>query len=145
MSDRNFFLLLAITIVVLIVIIVTNSYRHMEGVEILTDRTEYKIGDPLKVKIENKGDDKLCFSSCYPYYIEKKNGGWKSYNYIACSQDNKVERCIDPKEVKAFELTVPPIEKGEHRLAIPACVGCQIQEEFESDKWFYSNEFKINF
>jgi len=111
--------------------------------KIVTDRNEYKTGDILKVKIKNGLKTGICFSSCYPYYFEKKDGTWESFQYTACPKEDLVEKCADPKQVKAFELTLSNINKGIYRLAIPACIGCNLQDKFKRDKWFYSNKFVI--
>jgi len=36
------------------------------------------------------------------------------------------------------------MDKGPHRLAIPVCVECNINETFREAERFYSNEFMIN-
>ena len=45
---------------------------------IRTDKTEYQPGENLKIKIKNNFKEQICFSSCYPYLLEKKNGEWKN-------------------------------------------------------------------
>lgn len=130
--------------VIILVVFLVSQQAQIKKVNIITDKTDYKIEDALKVKIKNDLKESICFSSCYPYYLEKKDGQWKSYRYVACEANNLVERCVEPKQVKAFELILPFIEAGFHRLAIPACVGCSVQDLFKEDKRFYSNEFIIN-
>lgn len=114
-----------------------------EEVNIITDAKEYGIGDVLKVKIENNLKESICFSSCYPYNIEKENGEWSSYHYENCLDSNLNESCIGSREVKAFELVIPSIEAGSHRLGISACIGCSTDEVFEQGQKFYSNNFLI--
>ena len=82
-------------------------------------------------------------SSCYPYYFEKKDGEWIGYDYENCPVSNLVENCINPKQAKAFEVVIPSIKTGLHRLALPACLGCNIKDKFREDNWFYSNDFVI--
>jgi len=115
----------------------------LEEVEIITDNGSYNIGDSLRVKIENNLKEEICFSSCYPYYFEKKSEEWTDYNYVECLDDNTSEYCVDPKEVKAFELVIPSIKEGIHSIALSACVGCNSNESFEEEKRFYSNTFII--
>ena len=117
----------------------------MEKGEILiaTDKTEYEAGETLKVKIENKFQKQICFSTCYPYFLENKNENWKSYEYTECHEFNGNGHCIKAGDLKAFELTLPQNVKGSHRLAIPICIGCQSEDIFQEDKRFYSNEFTI--
>lgn len=110
---------------------------------VLTDKKEYSPGDLLKVKIQNKENQKICFSSCYPYYIQKKSGNWQNYIYEDCDKEDLVESCIEPKSVKSFELTVPVLKKGENRLSILACIGCNVKEKFKGQENFFSNDFTI--
>ena len=35
------------------------------------------------------------------------------------------------------------IEGSTHRVAVPACIGCALKENFRKDKFFYSNKFII--
>jgi len=114
-----------------------------EEVNIITDAREYGLGDTLKVKIENNLKENICFSSCYPYNIQKENGEWIFYHYEDCLDSNLNESCIDPREVKAFELIIPFIDEGSHRLSISACIGCNANEVFEQGQRFYSNNFII--
>ena len=113
--------------------------------KVVTDRKEYKAGSDLKVKIENDLDRDICFSSCYPYYFERKDGSWDRYEYSNCDKEDLAKPCAQPKSVKAFELTIPAslVKKGIHRLAIPACIGCNVKSKFRKDKWLYSNSFLI--
>jgi len=113
------------------------------SVKILTDKDQYSPGDTLKVKIENNSENKICFSSCYPYYIQKKNGNWENYRYIDCPNDDIVDNCVEPANVKAFELVLPHIASGPHRLAIGACTTCQLKELFEKEENFFSNRFFV--
>lgn len=114
-----------------------------EEINVITDAGEYMAGDVLKVKIENNLKENICFSSCYPYNIEKKNGEWTSYRYENCPDSNLNKSCISPKQVRAFELVIPFIEKGFHRLGISACIACNVDEAFEESQKFYSNDFLI--
>lgn len=134
--------LVALAIIIIIGILVP---KKVPGeVKVITDKKEYKMGDALKIKIENNLREKICFSSCFPYYWEKKQGEeWKGYPYVDCPTPNLVEKCSDPKQIKTFELTVPFIETGTHRLAIPICIECNLQEAFKGSQWFYSNDFIV--
>jgi len=115
------------------------------GLSISTYQKEYNTNENPKIKIENKATEPICFSSCYPYYLEKKDGLIKSYTYGSCPHEDVVENCVNPDQVKAFELILDHMgaEKGLHRIAIPACVGCALNQNFRQDKFFYSNEFVI--
>ena len=143
-------LILIILIVILIILIVGflvwKSYKiEKEEATIITHKTEYLGGENPRVKIENNSREKICFSSCYPYYLESNNGGFKSYKYGNCQKDNLAETCIEPNQIKVFELVLDKvgIKKGAHRIAVQACIGCALQDNFRQDKFFYSNEFII--
>lgn len=135
----------SVIIIVVIVLLGVYSYQISKTAEVnvKTEKTEYRAGEALRVKIENNLRDNICFSSCYPYYFEKKDGEWLSYQYEDCPNGDLVEICIEPKQVKAYEIITPALKTGFHRLALPACLDCAIQEKFHEDKWLYSNDFVI--
>jgi len=113
------------------------------SLSITTDKTEYQPGENLKVKIKNNFGENICFSVCYPYYLDRKNENWESYKYVECRDFNGNGHCIEAKKEKAFELTLPQVPDGLHRLAIPICIGCKDKDTFKENKRFYSNEFTI--
>jgi hypothetical protein len=138
-------------LVILVVIIIASfllpdkpkEEQSLEEIKIVTDTESYNKGDSLKIKIENNLNRSVCFSSCYPYYFEKKNGDWVDYDYMNCPNGDLPKDCIDSKNTKAFELTIPDIEGGVHRLALSACLGCNFEDSFKEDQKFYSNTFII--
>lgn len=119
------------------------SQNQLRGVTISTDKSEYSPGDSLKVKIENQMDKKICFSSCYPYYIQRKGENWENYHYVECEKQDVAENCVEPNSVKAFELTLPKIMNGIHRLFVSSCVGCELRDKFKNSENFFSNRFFI--
>jgi len=135
------------SVIVIAVIVLLGSYSYQIGksgeVNVKTEKTEYQTGEALRVKIENNLRNKICFSYCYPYYFERKDEEWLGYRYEDCPNGDLVETCVDSKQVKAYEIIIPTIEKGIHRLALSACVGCNFNELFKEDKKFYSNTFII--
>lgn len=137
--------LVILALIILISFILPSGSKEepLEEVKIIIDNGSYNVGDSLKIKIENNLREEICFSSCYPYYFEKKNGDWTDYNYVPCPDGNTNEYCIDSKGVKAFELVIPEVKEGTHRIALSACLGCNFNESFEEDKRFYSNPFTI--
>lgn len=129
-----------IVLVVIIFIVILLSQK----VKVITDKKEYLAGDNLKVKIKNNLTKALCLSSCYPYYLEKKEENWKTYPYGDCPETNLVENCIGVGQLKSFELELPTfLSKGYHRLTIPACLNCGLRQSFKEDQKFYSNEFIV--
>lgn len=147
MKAKNFFILLVILTVILILVVSWMGWRGYQlqkgKILITTDGTEYEAGRILRVQIKNNSWENICFSSCYPYYLEKKNTKWESYKYVECHDFNGNGNCIDAQKEKFFELTLPKISKGLHRLAVPVCGGCQSEDFFKEDKRFYSNEFTV--
>jgi len=117
----------------------------IKGISISTNQEEYARGDNPKIKIKNNLRKTVCFSSCYPYYLERNNGALKSYHYNDCLFPDVAEICIEPGQVKAFELLLDKmeIEGATHRVAVPACIGCALKENFRKDNFFYSNKFII--
>ena len=104
---------------------------------------ELATNETLKINIENGLDQKMCFSSCIPYYIEKQKTEWTKYS-SECTREDKIELCIDSKEVKAFELALPDVlETGNHRISIPVCKECEIGSQFQESNQFSSNQFII--
>jgi len=144
-------LILTISIILLILLgIGWLGWKRYEvsvnGISISTDRREYAKGENPKIKIKNNLEKTVCFSSCYPYYLERNNGKLKPYSYSSdCLSPDLSEVCIEPGQVKAFELILDGVEVEEafHRVAVPACIGCALKESFRKDKIFYSNRFEI--
>ena len=136
---------IGIGVIIVLIVGVIFLLTSAPKIKIVTDKKDYKRGESLKVKIENNlADNNICYSSCYPYYLERKDGDWESYLYPECKNSDLVKDCVAPGQVKAFELILPPfLAKTFHRLAMPACVGCNIQEAFREDERFYSNEFIV--
>lgn len=133
--------LIILALIILAVYLIPDDV--LEEVNIITNAGEYSAGDVLKIRVENNLKESVCFSSCYPYTIEKKNGEWTPYHYESCLENNLNQSCIGSREIKAFELVVPFIETGFHRLSISACVGCSANQIFREGKKFYSNDFLI--
>lgn len=138
-----------ISILILILIVLTGFFSlwNKQGVKgevlIQTDKTEYESGGNLKLKMKNNFDQRIGFSSCYPYYLERKNDNWVSYQYQDCSSPNVIGFAIEKREEKVFEIKLPVVPSGVHRLSIPICINCAPEEYFREDKRFYSNEFNI--
>jgi len=152
MKKKSILIILLIIIAILVIgCLAWKGYKASKGqggqaeLSISTYQQEYNANENPKIKIENKSAESICFSSCYPYYLDKKDGTSKSYTYSSCPHEDVVENCINPDQVKAFELILDHMgaEKGLHRIAVPACVGCALNQNFRQDKFFYSNEFVI--
>jgi hypothetical protein len=146
MSKKDITIVIAGLVVLAAIILISYflpQQKRDNAVDVVTDKGEYVSGESLKVKITNNSEDKLCFSSCYPYYIEKKADQWSAYKYENCPEQDKVDSCISPDGTRAFELTLPSLDKGPHRLMIQACAGCQTNDLFTKEKELLSNQFII--
>jgi len=142
-----------VVIILFIGLFIWQKIQVAGEVKITTDKTEYSPEETLKVSINNTLRKNICFSSCYPYYLEKKNGStsspqsgeWKSYPYGKCDRADIIEKCINSGKTKTFEIDLSSvkIKEGLHRIAIPICQGCKIGKDFKETKIFYSNEFTI--
>lgn len=135
------FFCLILLLIIIILLVGFNLAFKSRGVKIVTQQMEYRAGDSLRLKIDNLLGEKVCFSACYPYYIESKETGWTADEYGQCSITDLAEKCLASKETRAFEFLLPDLKKGSYRLAIPVCVDCG--EMFKADRWFYSNEILI--
>jgi|SRR3989344_3247033 len=126
-----------------IAFLVEKTQTKKEGIKVYTSKQEYKKEELLKIAIQNKSAEKIGFSSCYPYLLEKKNGDWKSYGYSQCPKKDAVGFLVPPGQTKAFEILLNFVDPGPHRLAIPACLNCALTDSFRESERFYSNEFII--
>lgn len=120
-----------------------NYSLNASPVSIRTDKAEYQKEGILKLVIKNNFGKNICFSSCYPYYLEKKDGGWSLYSYSQCQKPDLSEICLSPRQSKFFEISLAYIGGGLHRLIVPVCLDCKDKENFREDNRFYSNEFLI--
>ncbi len=115
------------------------------NVLVFTDRAEYEKGKNLIVAIQNNFQENICFSSCYPYFLEKKKSYWEwdGYRYRVCDKEDINTACIESGQVKAFEIELSWARTGLNRLVMPVCLDCKVEEQFKESKRFYSNEFII--
>ncbi|MDD5098629.1 MAG: hypothetical protein PHD31_02870 [Candidatus Pacebacteria bacterium] len=149
-KSNNFKIFVSIVLVIMVIVVGVFLYFKAnimrESVKVITEKGSYNANEELKLDIENNAEESMCFSSCYPYLMQENEGNWKFYNYSSCGKEDVVEKCISPKDLKAFGITLDAtlIKSALSRLAIPACIGCNIGDKFRVDKIFYSNEFEIN-
>ena len=129
---------------VLAILLVLVLASQPKNVEITTDMGNYEPGSYLTVSIKNNTSQSICFSGCYPYYLEqKKDSEWAAYDYGECQEKDQVAKCILKNEIKAFKLTLTNTETGFHRLRLPVCIGCAVGQDYRIDKVFYSNLFEV--
>ena len=139
-----------IVIILVLVVIVAGFFiqrgiRTERGLIIETDKDSYNTGEDLKLTIRNEFATSVGFSLCYPYLLERdgSDSQWDNYHYTDCQKFNGNGYNIIKFSSKSFELTLPNVPNGKHRLQIPACVGCREGDIFRADISFYSNEFQI--
>lgn len=146
MSYKNYFrigLLLVILILIAVVVSIVLTVGNQIKVSVVTDKGGYVLGEALKVKIVNSAKDTICFSACYPYEFERKVNAWQKYSYPSCDKPDVAEWCIESGKTKAFEIALDSVREGIHRLAIPACLNCNLGGVFQQDLKLYSNNFDI--
>jgi len=116
-----------------------------EPVQGLTDRKDYRLGDPLEISIKNNLGRAVCFSSCYPYLAEKQNaeGEWEQYSYESCPAADAAADCVPAGAAKKFRLMLSDIDGGLNRLKLPVCVNCAPGQDFKADSVLHSNTFKV--
>ncbi len=145
---NKFFILMVIALAVIFSIGLALMYGWKSPITLkiataITDKKSYSTQDSISVEIKNNLSKGFCFSSCYPYYFEKKTTGWKGINYSECQEKNVADNCVDAKKVKAFQISSPGLDAGIYRLAISVCLGCSVSQAFKEDRWIYSNEFMV--
>jgi hypothetical protein len=119
------------------------NLNKSQKVIVETDRKEYKRKDKIKLRIRNELSKKICFSSCYPYFFERKKEKWESHLYEGCGKTDFIEICVAPDKEKYFEIEIAYLEEGLHRLSIPICINCKVGDFFTEDQKIFSNEFLI--
>lgn len=112
--------------------------------KVVMDKTEYRVGDPAEVTIKNDTERQVCFSSCYPYLVEKQAGDkWLKYSYGVCDKAQVAVNCIQAGKLKKFLLTLDEVGSGLHRLDIQICSGCDAGQNFEANLTVASNSFTV--
>jgi len=145
MGKKSIFLVYGVAILLLIAIIIGIVFiLKTGGLVVFTDKREYNNGQTLIAHVQNTSTKDICFSFCYPYYLEKKSKIWQTDKYGDCPALDVNENCMKSGQTKAFEFTLSGLEPGMHRLEIPVCVGCQQGNIFEASGTFHSNDFIVN-
>ncbi|MEF8847336.1 MAG: hypothetical protein V5A57_02840 [Candidatus Paceibacterota bacterium] len=104
----------------------------------------YQKGEVTRIRIVNNSPEDICFSTCYPYYLQHKEKEWNSYDYPACPEENLNLPCISPGEKKDFEFTLSDkLKSGVHRIAVPVNKRGEKGQEFKEDKKAYSDPFEV--
>lgn len=126
----------------------SSSFVDYEELLIKTDKQEYSSEEKAKIIIENISDKKVCFSSCYPFYVQIQDQTKKFYKYEECSFEDVASVCIDPKQKKAFEVDLKDqrilSSTNNYRFVISACLSCKLGDRFIKEGLFFSNQFKVN-
>ena len=142
--SKTFFICSLIFLLVLTTSVLVFFLLRGQKIVITTETQEYASGQDLKLQIKSSFLLKrFCFSSCYPYFLEKNNGEWRTYSYVSCPFFDKIETCIGPRESKIFLISLPAVKPGKHRISVPVCQDCQSGQEFQETGRFFSNEFEV--
>jgi hypothetical protein len=136
--------ILAVLAVIAVLTVVFFAARS-RPISVTTDQSVYRAGGALEVGIKNNFNEPICFSSCYPYLMEKedKSGNWEMYAYMDCPKPDQASDCVAAGSEKKFRLPLQEIETGQTRLKIPVCVGCAAGQPFKASDVLYSNSFEI--
>jgi hypothetical protein len=146
MSHENkTFVLIAVTVILIAAgfFFLLSALWSTSAIIVSTDKQEYGKQDVLKIAVKNDSGESVCFSSCYPYLFEKKNGEWSLYDYSECQKSDVNVFCLPGHQSKFFEIDLPAIASGIHRLGLPVCLNCKSQDNFREDEMLHSNEFSI--
>lgn len=138
-------LIAILAIAILAAILFLAFPQRGEAVRAFVDRGNYQVGEKLEVAVENDFGREICFSSCYPYLMEKQqeNGNWEEYDYPDCSGANRAVDCVPASGRKKFRVALDDVAAGIHRLKINACVGCAAAGAFTTEQTIYSDIFEI--
>ena len=120
-------------------------FQKSGAAEISLNRTEYDSSGTLEVAVKNDFGQEICFSSCYPYLAEIRdgNGEWKEYVYQDCPETAVAADCVPPRDSKKFRVVLEDMPAGAHRLKIPFCLECAGGEVFQAEQALYSPVFEI--
>jgi hypothetical protein len=137
---------IVVGVIVIAILSLLWVFGSPKRVEAITNKREYPAGTDLDISIQNNLGETICFSSCYPYFLQKSsdgNGDWRDYKYADCKAADVTSACIQNKEFKKFRLPLENADAGTNRLMIPVCLGCQVGQGFRQDQVIYSNSFQV--
>lgn len=121
-------------------------HQFPQQVLIITEKPKYLPHAELKLAIKNILPNTICFSSCYPYYLETQGKQWITYEYYdICLHPDLIEICLDPGYGKFFGIDLPDLAPGTHRIKVPVTISGKVGEKFREDQIFYSNDFLIRY
>ena len=148
MVSKNWLLLILLLLIICIVATVLYAVPGAlePEIEIVVRKNRYDKEENLQLKITNNLKKNICFSSCYPYYLESSVNGeqWQVYQYDNCPWEDIIEKCMSSQQIRAFELSLNGAKEGHHRIVIPVCENCQEGQNFKETKKVYSPIFEIN-
>ena len=141
---KKFLICALIFLIVLAISVLTFFLLRNQEIVITTTEQEYASGQELKLEIKNSFLNKeFCFSSCHPYFLEKEKDTWQPYSYVECPFSDEISKCVEPRELLAFLISLPLVDTGKHRLSVPLCEGCSPGRSFQDTSRLFSHEFEI--
>lgn len=137
--------ILILGLIILAVGFFLRSVSMESKIEVLIQEEKYSPGEDLKIQITNNQEENICFSSCYPYYLERKieKEEWERRSYGNCEEEDIAIKCISFKNLRAFELMLKNPERGVYRVSVPICINCREGEIFQEDKEIFSPFFEV--
>ena len=123
-----------------------NYYYHAmpQQVLIITEKPSYISNAELSLAVKCILPNRICFSSCYPYFLERKYNGWVVYDYNnKCEHPDIIESCLEPDYAKFFSILLPSLDPGVHRMLIPVAINREVGDFFQRDAAYYSNDFVV--
>jgi len=137
---------IAVGFIVVAILGVLWIFGRPKRAEAITNKREYPVGSELVVSIQNNLGRGICFSECYPYFLQKNGGdtgNWQNYEYGKCQDFDAAIDCVQDRGFKEFRLPLEDVDPGLNRLMIPVCLGCQTGDKFNRDTAIYSNTFQV--
>ncbi len=123
-----------------------NHYYHAmpQQVLIITERPSYTSNAELSLAVKDILPNRICFSSCYPYFFERQDKEWVAYDYNnKCDHPDMIESCLEPDYAKFFSILLPSLDPGVHRILIPVAINREVGDFFHKDELYYSNDFIV--
>jgi len=141
-------------LVVIILILIAGSifwsiwdhYYHAmpQQVLIITEKPFYTSNTELSLAVKDILPNRICFSSCYPYFFERQDKEWVAYDYNnKCDHPDMIESCLEPDYAKFFSILLPSLDPGVHRILIPVAINREVGDFFHKDELYYSNDFIV--
>lgn len=113
-------------------------------VSIELNKQMYNRGEEIRITVRNNSFGQICFSSCFPYYLQRKDKNWHSYDYPSCPEKNMNIPCLSSGQTRKFKFELgQSLQDGLHRIAVPINKKATAGEGFEEDQKVHSPPFEV--